>query len=191
MKSEERRGNRPKVRRLECPCRALVTGHRSPATSSSQLRDVFVGTGDDVDADDFADAAGGFSAGIDGGLDGGDIAFDGDRDQARADLVLADELDVGGLEGGITNGEPLVVRASMKPIATLRKALPSVDIRTKEVFEAAHERSDICAVAAAGVIGEAMVAIVLAGAVLEKFGGDSLVELRRNVAGYKDQLARF
>jgi chorismate synthase len=97
----------------------------------------------------------------------------------------------GGLEGGITNGEPLIVRASMKPIATLKKALPSVDIRTKEVFEAAHERSDICAVAAAGVIGEAMVAIVLADAVLEKFGGDSLKELRRNVAGYKDQLARF
>jgi chorismate synthase len=97
----------------------------------------------------------------------------------------------GGLEGGITNGEPLIVRASMKPIATLKKALPSVDIRTKEFFEAAHERSDICAVAAAGVIGEAMVAIVLADAVLEKFGGDSLKELRRNVAGYKDQLARF
>jgi chorismate synthase len=97
----------------------------------------------------------------------------------------------GGLEGGITNGEPLVVRASMKPIATLKKALPSVDIRTKEVFEAAHERSDICAVAAASVIGEAMVAIVLADAVLEKFGGDSLRELRRNVEGYRAQLASF
>ena len=97
----------------------------------------------------------------------------------------------GGLEGGITSGEPLIVRASMKPIATLRKALPSVDILTKEVFEAAHERSDICAVAAASVIGEAMVAIVLADAVLEKFGGDSLRELQRNVAGYKDQLAGF
>ncbi len=97
----------------------------------------------------------------------------------------------GGLEGGITNGEPLVVRASMKPIATLKKALPSVDIRTKEVFEAAHERSDICAVAAASVIGEAMVAIVLADAVLEKFGGDSLRELRRNVDGYKEQLRTF
>ena len=97
----------------------------------------------------------------------------------------------GGLEGGLTNGEPLVVRASMKPIATLRKALPSVDIRTKEVFEAAHERSDICAVAAASVIGEAMVAIVLADAVLEKFGGDSLRELRRNVDGYKEQLRNY
>ena len=97
----------------------------------------------------------------------------------------------GGLEGGITNGETLVVRASMKPIATLRKALPSVDLRTKELFEAAHERSDICAVPAATVIGEAMVAIVLAGAVLEKFGGDSLVELRRNFEGYQDQLRRF
>ena len=87
----------------------------------------------------------------------------------------------GGLEGGITNGAPVVCRAAMKPIATLRKALPSVDVRTKEPFEAAFERSDICAVAAASVVGEAMVAIVLCDAVLEKFGGDSLGELLRTV----------
>ncbi len=97
----------------------------------------------------------------------------------------------GGLEGGITNGQPVVVRAAMKPIATLRKALSSVDIRTKEAFEAAFERSDICAVAAASVVGEAMVAITLADAVLEKFGGDSLLELRRNVATYEEQLRGF
>ncbi|MBS2015524.1 MAG: chorismate synthase [Deltaproteobacteria bacterium] len=97
----------------------------------------------------------------------------------------------GGLEGGITNGEPLVCRAAMKPIATLKKALPSVDVRTKEAFDAAHERSDICAVAAASVVGEAMVAITLCDAVLEKFGGDSLRELRRNVDGYRAQVEEF
>ena len=97
----------------------------------------------------------------------------------------------GGVEGGITNGEPVVVRAAMKPIATLRKALPSVDVRTKEAFDAAHERSDICAVSAASVVGEAMVAITLADAVLEKFGGDSMKELVRNVAGYRAQNEAF
>jgi chorismate synthase len=97
----------------------------------------------------------------------------------------------GGLEGGITNGEPVVVRAAMKPIATLRRALASVDVRTKESFDAAFERSDICAVAAASVVGEAMLAIVLCDAVLEKFGGDSMGELARNVEGYRAQLAAY
>jgi len=97
----------------------------------------------------------------------------------------------GGLEGGITNGTPLVCRAAMKPIATLRRALPSVDVHTKEPFDAAHERSDICAVPAASVVGEAMVAITLADAVLEKFGGDSIIELQRNVAGYRAQIAAY
>lgn len=97
----------------------------------------------------------------------------------------------GGLEGGITNGEPVVVRAAMKPIATLKKALPSVDVVSKEAFDAAHERSDICAVAAASIVGEAMVAITLCDAVLEKFGGDSMRELGRNVKTYREQLAEF
>src|SRR5208337_2240229 len=87
----------------------------------------------------------------------------------------------GGLEGGITNGEPVVCRAAMKPIATLKKALGSVDVTTKEGYEAAFERSDVCAVAAASVVGEAMVCIVLADALLEKFGGDSMRETLRNV----------
>jgi chorismate synthase len=87
----------------------------------------------------------------------------------------------GGLEGGITNGEPLVCRAAMKPIATLRRALPSVDVRTKEPADAAFERSDVCAVAAASVVGEAMVALTLARAALEKLGGDSLREVVENL----------
>jgi chorismate synthase len=97
----------------------------------------------------------------------------------------------GGLEGGITNGAPLVCRAAMKPIATLRKALASVDVRTKEAFEAAFERSDVCAVAAASVVGEAMVALVLCDAVLEKFGGDSMRELARSVSAYRTQLEEY
>jgi chorismate synthase len=93
----------------------------------------------------------------------------------------------GGLEGGVTNGEPLVCRGWMKPIATLRTPLPSVDVVTKESYDAAFERSDVCAVAAASVVGEAMVAITLADAVLEKFGGDSLRELTRNAAAFRAQ----
>jgi chorismate synthase len=97
----------------------------------------------------------------------------------------------GGLEGGVTNGEAVVCRAAMKPIATLKRALPSVDVHTKEPFDAAFERSDVCAVAAASVVGEAMVAITLATALLEKFGSDSLDELRRNIEGFHRQIEAF
>jgi chorismate synthase len=86
----------------------------------------------------------------------------------------------GGLEGGITNGQDLRVTAYMKPIATLMKPLRSIDINTLELSPAAIERSDVCAVPAAAVVGEAMVAIVLAEAALEKFGGDSLEEVLAN-----------
>ncbi len=94
----------------------------------------------------------------------------------------------GGLEGGITTGAPLVLRAAMKPLSTLMKPLRSVDLRTGEAARAVIERSDVTAVPAAAVVGEAMVAIVLADAVLEKFGGDSLAELRRNFHGYLGQI---
>lgn len=97
----------------------------------------------------------------------------------------------GGLEGGITNGEELRVRGFMKPISTLKKSLGSVDIDTKKEEAAAFERSDVTAVPAAGVIGEAMVAFVLARAMREKFGGDSLVEMRRNFDGYLAQLEKY
>jgi chorismate synthase len=97
----------------------------------------------------------------------------------------------GGLEGGITNGQDLIVRGLLKPISTLRKPLESVDLDTREPALAAYERSDVAVVPAAGVIGEAMVAIVLAGAFLEKFGGDSLTETRRNYQGYLEQVRSY
>jgi chorismate synthase len=95
----------------------------------------------------------------------------------------------GGLEGGVTTGEPLVVRGAMKPISTLMKPLPSVDLRDGSVGKAATERSDVCAVPAAAVVGEAMVALVLADALLEKFGGDSVGEMRRNFDSYLSYLS--
>ncbi|MDT7687977.1 MAG: chorismate synthase [Acidobacteriota bacterium] len=97
----------------------------------------------------------------------------------------------GGLEGGITNGEELRVRGFLKPISTLRRALRSVDIDTKEEEQAAFERSDVTAVPAAGVIGEAMVAITLAGAMREKFGGDHVEEMRRNFDAYREQIKAY
>ncbi len=97
----------------------------------------------------------------------------------------------GGLEGGITNGEDIVVRGYLKPISTLRKPLGTADMVTKEPIQAAYERSDWCVVPAAGVAAEAMVALVLADAFLQKFGGDSLPEMRRNFEGYARQVAEF
>jgi chorismate synthase len=97
----------------------------------------------------------------------------------------------GGLEGGITNGEDVVVRGYLKPISTLRKALGTADMVTKEPVQAAYERSDWCVVPAGGVAGEAMVALVLADAFLQKFGGDSLAEMRRNFDGYAQQIDEY
>lgn len=94
----------------------------------------------------------------------------------------------GGTEGGMSTGTILRVRAGMKPISTVPKALRTVDVATGEAAAAHHQRSDVCAVPAAGVIAEAMVALVLANAVLEKFGGDSLVETKRNLDGYLDAI---
>ena len=97
----------------------------------------------------------------------------------------------GGLEGGITNGEDVVVRGYLKPISTLRRALGTADLVTKESVQAAYERSDVCVVPAGGIAGEAMTALVLAGAFMEKFGGDSLGETRRNFEGYMRQVTQF
>jgi chorismate synthase len=97
----------------------------------------------------------------------------------------------GGIEGGISNGEDLVVRGYLKPISTLRRPLASVSFETREVTKASYERSDVCVVPAAGVAGEAMVALTVARCVMEKFGGDSLRELERNFKGYCDQIRSF
>ncbi len=97
----------------------------------------------------------------------------------------------GGLEGGMTNGQDVLVRGMLKPISTLRRPLESVDLTTREPALAAYERSDVCVVPAAGVIGEAMVSMVLAQAFLEKFGGDSLEETRRNFEGYREQVRNY
>ena len=97
----------------------------------------------------------------------------------------------GGIEGGISNGEEIRVRGYLKPISTLRRPLQSVDFSTREPVKAAYERSDVCVVPAAGVAGEAMVALTLARCALEKFGGDSMAETVRNFKGYRQQLQEF
>ena len=91
----------------------------------------------------------------------------------------------------MTNGQDVLVRGFLKPISTLRRPLESVDLATRESALAAYERSDVCVVPAAGVVGEAMVALVLAQAMLEKFGGDSLAETRRNFDGYMEQVRDY
>ena len=105
------------------------------------------------------------------------------------DGVIRSTNRAGGLEGGMTNGQVLRVRAAMKPISTVPRALSTVDLSTGEQAHAIHQRSDVCAVPAAAVVVEAMVALVLARAALEKFGGDSLAETRRNIEGYLSEIA--
>jgi len=97
----------------------------------------------------------------------------------------------GGLEGGISNGEDIVVRGYVKPISTLRRPLESVDFETKETVKAAYERSDVCVVPAAGVVGEAMLALTISRSFLEKFGGDSMGETKRNFLAYMEQVRQF
>ena len=102
-----------------------------------------------------------------------------------------EQNNAGGVEGGMSNGEDVVVRGYLKPISTLRRPLGSVSFATREETKASYERSDVCVVPAAGVAGEAMVALTVARLVLEKFGGDSLGELQRNFGGYADQIRAF
>jgi chorismate synthase len=113
----------------------------------------------------------------------------GYNDQVKAFIRTTNRA--GGTEGGMSNGEEIRVRGYLKPISTLRQPLESVDIDTKEVASAAFERSDITAVPAGGVIAEAAVAVVLAGAMREKFGGDSLVEMSRNFENYLGMLKEY
>ncbi len=122
------------------------------------------------------------------------IAYEGEpaeEGSASFTKFSRDHNNAGGIEGGISNGEDLVVRGYLKPISTLRRPLASVSFASREATKAAYERSDVCVVPAAGVAAEAMVALCVARLLLEKFGGDSLRELRRNYDGYCEQIRAF
>ncbi|MEU4405130.1 chorismate synthase [Streptosporangium sp. NPDC023963] len=111
-----------------------------------------------------------------------------DEIENTADGVRRTTNRAGGVEGGMTNGEPLRVSAAMKPISTVPRALATIDVLTGEAAKAHHERSDVCAVPAAAIVAEAMVALILADAAIEKFGGDSVEEVARNLSGYLSSL---
>jgi chorismate synthase len=113
------------------------------------------------------------------------------EDQGKPTRFTRPSNNAGGIEGGVSNGEEIVVRGHLKPISTLRKPLESVRFDTREATSASYERSDICVLPAAGVVGEAMVALTLAQSVHEKFGGDSVIELQRNFAGYIEQIRSY
>jgi chorismate synthase len=117
------------------------------------------------------------------------IAYEGGQENFTK--FSREHNNAGGLEGGISNGEDVVVRGYLKPISTLRRPLASVSFETREVTKAAYERSDVCVVPAAGVAAEAMVALTVARSVIEKFGGDSLRELERNYKSYCEQIKSF
>ena len=123
------------------------------------------------------------------------IGYSPERDAKNGDehftRFTRAQNNAGGIEGGISNGEDIVVRGYLKPISTLRRPLESVDFATREPVKAAYERSDVCVVPAAGVAGEAMVALTLARCALEKFGGDSVLELERNYRSYCKQIAEY
>ncbi|MBI4848266.1 MAG: chorismate synthase [Nitrospirae bacterium] len=113
------------------------------------------------------------------------------KSQKSMSLFYRKTNNAGGIEGGMSNGMPVIVRAAMKPIPTLKTPLASVDIISKKPFKAAYERSDVCAVPAASVIGEAATALAIADSFLSKFGGDSMEEVKRNYKGYLKQISEF
>jgi chorismate synthase len=117
----------------------------------------------------------------------GSVAHDEIEKNAKGQIVRRSDR-AGGTEGGMSNGEILRVSIAMKPISTVPKALDTIDTATGEPAKAINQRSDVCAVPAAGIVGEAMLALVLAEAVLEKFGGDSVQETKRNFNSYIDNL---
>jgi chorismate synthase len=119
------------------------------------------------------------------------IHYSAEKEAARHTRFVRDQNNAGGIEGGISNGEDVIVRGYLKPISTLRRPLGSVSFATREEVKAAYERSDVCVVPAAGVAAEAMVALTLAKLAIEKFGGDSLREMVRNYQGYCDQIRAF
>ena len=113
----------------------------------------------------------------------GSVAHDEIEKNSKGEIIRRTDR-AGGTEGGISNGEILRVRAAMKPISTVPKALDTIDVATGEPAKAINQRSDVCAVPAAGIVAEAMVALVIANSVLEKFGGDSVAETKRNMDAY-------
>ncbi len=119
------------------------------------------------------------------------IHYSVEKEAERHTRFMRDQNNAGGIEGGISNGEDVIVRGYLKPISTLRRPLGSVSFETREETKAAYERSDVCVVPAAGVAAEAMVALTLAKLAIEKFGGDSLREMVRNYQGYCDQIRQF
>jgi chorismate synthase len=119
------------------------------------------------------------------------IGYSSEAANGKHTRFTRDHNNAGGVEGGISNGEDVIVRGYLKPISTLRRPLQSVRFDTREVTKAAYERSDVCVVPAAGVAAEAMVALAFARLVLEKFGGDSLRELKRNYDGYVEQIRAY
>jgi chorismate synthase len=119
------------------------------------------------------------------------IGYDQERREEAFTSFRRGSNRAGGIEGGVSNGEDIIVRGYLKPISTLRRPLESVDFRTRQPVKAAYERSDVCVVPAAGVAAEAMVALTLARCALEKFGGDSMGETRRNFLGYSQQLRSY
>jgi chorismate synthase len=121
---------------------------------------------------------------------GYDVGNKSAKDSGSAGFTRASN-NSGGIEGGVSNGQEIIVRGYLKPISTLRRPLQSVDFKSREPVKAAYERSDVCVVPAAGVGAEAMVALTLAKCALEKFGGDSMLELKRNFDGYMQQLKNF
>src|SRR5215468_4243224 len=122
---------------------------------------------------------------------GYDRSSEDDQNGSRYTRFTRAHNNAGGIEGGISNGEDIIVRGYLKPISTLRRPLESVDFATREPVKAAYERSDVCVVPAAGVAGEAVVALTLARCALEKFGGDSVTELERNYKSYCKQIAEY
>ena len=119
------------------------------------------------------------------------IHYSPEKKADRHTRFVREQNNAGGIEGGISNGEDVIVRGYLKPISTLRRPLGSVSFETREDVKAAYERSDVCVVPAAGVAAEAMVALMLAKLAIEKFGGDSLREMVRNYQGYCDQIRKF
>ncbi len=120
-----------------------------------------------------------------------EIFYNKPKGKKQATGFYRETNNAGGVEGGVTNGQNIILRAAMKPIATLYAPLKSVDIITKEPFEASVERSDVCSVPAAGVVGEAVVAFEMADEIIRKFGGDSLAEIKRNYEAYLETVKKF